>query len=86
MRRVTLILEPVAQPKAVILDHARSHRVAPTDVVDRYAKGRRQTLTLIGTGCPSANRDRFNPFALQLRSLRNVFERQTSFLKQRPES
>ena len=76
------VLKPVAQSKAVIPDHARSHRVSPTNVLDRHAKGRRQSLTLVGAGSPAADDDRFNSVALQLGSLGDFFDRQTGFLKQ----
>jgi len=76
------VLKPVAQPKAVIPNHSWSHRVAPTDVLNCHAKGRCQSLTLIGTRSPATNDDRFDPITFQLRSLGNFFDRQTGFLKQ----
>lgn len=76
------ILEPVAKPKAVIPNHPRRHRVPPTNVLDRNAEGRRQSLTLVGTRSPATNRDRFNSFALQLGPLGDFFDRQAGFLKQ----
>lgn len=75
-------LKPVAKPKAVISNHSRSHRVSPTDVVDRRAERRRQSLTLIGTRSPATDHDCFDALALQLRPLGDVFDRQTGFLKQ----
>lgn len=76
------ILKPVAKPKAVIPNHSRSHRVAPTDIVDFNAERRRQTLSFVGTRSPAADRDGFDPLALQLRPLGDFFDRQTGFLKQ----
>lgn len=75
-------LKPVAKPKAVIPNHSRSHRVSPTDVVDRHTKRSRQTLSFVGTRSPTADSDRFDSLTLQLGSLRDFFDRQTGFLKQ----
>jgi|GEM_PF-2354228 len=80
------VLKPVTQPEAVIPNHARCHRVPPTDVLDRHAKSRRQSLTFVGTWSPTAHHDRLDPIAIQLRSLGNFFDRQTGFLKQQIDS
>lgn len=74
--------KPVAKPKAVIPDHARCHRVSPTDVLDRHAKSRGQSLTFVRTRSPTADDDRFDTIAFQLGSLGDIFDRQTGFLKQ----
>ena len=74
--------KPVAQPKAVIPDHSRSHRVAPAHVVDRHTEGRRQSLTFIGTRSPSSDCDRLDSFGGQLGPLGDFFYRQSGFLKQ----
>lgn len=75
-------LKPVAQPKAVISDHSRCHRVAPAHIVDRHAEGRGQSLALIGTRSPTANGNRFDSFGVQLGPLGDFFDRQSGFLKQ----
>ena len=74
--------KPVAQPKAVIPDHSRSHRVAPAHIVDRHTERRSQSLTFIGTRSPSTNGNRFDSFGVQLGPLGDVFDRQSGFLKQ----
>ena len=72
----------VAQPKAVIPNHSRSHRVAPAHIVDRHAERCGQSLTFIGTRSPTSDGDRLDSFGVQLRSLGDFFDRQTGFLKQ----
>lgn len=76
------ILKPVAKPKAVIPNHSRSHRVAPTDVLDRHTERRRQTYSFVGTRSPAADCDGFDALAFQLRPFGDFFDRQTGFLKQ----
>ncbi len=76
------ILKSVAQTKAVIPNHARCHRVSPTDVVYRHAKSRRQSLTFVRAGSPAAHHDRLDSVGLQFRSIGDFFDRQTGFLKQ----
>ncbi len=71
-----------AQSEAMIPHDARSHGVAPTDVVDRHAKGISQSLTFVRAGCPAAVSDRFDPFRRQLRPFGDAFHRQTGFLEQ----
>lgn len=79
-------LKPVAQPKAVIPDHSRSHRVAPAHIVDRHTEGGRQSLTFVGTRCPTTHSDRLDSFAVQLGPFGDFFDRQTGFLKQQIDS
>lgn len=75
-------LKPVSQTKTVIPDHAWSHRMAPADLVDRHPKRGCESLPFVGAGSPPTNDDRLDPFAVQLGSLGNFFDRQTGFLKQ----
>ncbi len=76
------VSKPFAQTKAMIPHDARSHRVAPADVVDRHDESIRQSLTFVWAGCPAAMSDRLDPFRGQLRPFGDAFHRQTGFLEQ----